>query len=55
MILTAWLVLILALLIIFSWVAYLTGGLLEGLAVVLTTILFIGSVIAIFWSMTVLL
>ena len=55
MILTAWLVLILALLIIFSWVAYLTGGLLEGLAVVLTTILLIGSAVAIAWSLTILL
>jgi len=56
MILTAWLVLIIALLIITALMVYAQGGdWLKGLAVVLTTILFIGSIIAIFWSMTVLL
>ena len=56
MILTAWLVLIIALLIITALMVYAQGGdWLKGLAVVLTTILFIGSVFAIFWSMTVIL
>lgn len=55
MVLTAWLVLIIALLIIITVITYLSGyDLIEGLVIVLISILLVGSSIAIAWALTVL-